>query len=209
MKPLITIDMDNTLINADKAHVNSFNQAFKKNNLKQIPARKLKPLFGMPKEQVIRTVHPNISDKLLKQVVKDKKELIKFQKGARAFRGAKETIKALKKNYKIALITNASTSSMKHLMKLANFPLKLFDAHYSYEDVKNAKPAPDLIFKVEKKLKQKALYHIGDSIYDVRAAKAAKTKSIAVLSGHYSKKTLQKEKPTLIITNIKKLKKIL
>ena len=76
-----------------------------------------------------------------------------------------------------------------------------------YKITKNLKPkpAPDQIIKVEKKLKIKASFMVGDTIYDILAAKRAKVKAIAVTSGLQSKSTLKKAKPYAILKSIKYL----
>ena len=71
------------------------------------------------------------------------------------------------------------------------------------------KPAPDQIIKTEKKLKIKASFMIGDTIYDIIAARKAKVKAIAVTSGLQSKEKLKKEKPYAILKSIKYLPKYL
>ena len=50
---------------------------------------------------------------------------------------------------------------------------------------------------------------IGDSIFDIQAGKAAKFKTVAVLTGNDSKAKLKKEKPNYILKSIKDLPKII
>ena len=46
---------------------------------------------------------------------------------------------------------------------------------------------------------------VGDSVIDVRAGKAAGTKTVAVLSGLFSYDELSSEQPDLILDNVTKL----
>ncbi len=46
---------------------------------------------------------------------------------------------------------------------------------------------------------------VGDSVVDVRAGKAAGAKTVAVLSGIFTRRELEKEKPDLILENVRKL----
>jgi phosphoglycolate phosphatase-like HAD superfamily hydrolase len=46
---------------------------------------------------------------------------------------------------------------------------------------------------------------VGDSVADVRAGKNAGAKTIAVLSGIFTREELEKEKPDLIINDINEL----
>jgi phosphoglycolate phosphatase-like HAD superfamily hydrolase len=46
---------------------------------------------------------------------------------------------------------------------------------------------------------------VGDSVVDIRAGKNAGAKTVAVLSGIFSREELEKEKPDLILESVKEL----
>jgi phosphoglycolate phosphatase-like HAD superfamily hydrolase len=46
---------------------------------------------------------------------------------------------------------------------------------------------------------------VGDSVADIKAGKNAGIKTVAVLSGIFSREELESEKPDLIIENVNKL----
>jgi len=46
---------------------------------------------------------------------------------------------------------------------------------------------------------------VGDSIYDIQAARKAKVKGIAVLTGDHSRSMLKKQKPFMILNSVKGL----
>jgi phosphoglycolate phosphatase-like HAD superfamily hydrolase len=71
------------------------------------------------------------------------------------------------------------------------------------------KPAPDEIIKAEKLLKQKADYMVGDTVYDIIAARKAKVKSIGVTSGLQDYNKLKTENPHKILKSVKDLPKFL
>ena len=50
---------------------------------------------------------------------------------------------------------------------------------------------------------------IGDTIYDIIAARRAGVKSIAIIGGWHTKEQLKKEQPTIILASIKQLKELL
>ena len=50
---------------------------------------------------------------------------------------------------------------------------------------------------------------IGDSVVDIKAGKLAGAKTVAVLSGIYTREELEPEKPDLIIENINEFPKFL
>jgi phosphoglycolate phosphatase-like HAD superfamily hydrolase len=69
------------------------------------------------------------------------------------------------------------------------------------------KPFPDALQKAAKRLgvRIQDCAIVGDSVVDVQAGKSAGAKTIAVLSGLFSREQLEKQKPDLIIDNISSL----
>ena len=123
-----------------------------------------------------------------------------------------ETLQTLSPNFPLALVTLRHIPKKQITKELAQLRLlKYFKAVVTARDVKKPKPYPDAVVKGAKQLgvSAKNCAVIGDSVVDIQAGKAAKTKTIAVLSGLYSREELEKEKPTLIIENINQLPKIL
>lgn len=55
------------------------------------------------------------------------------------------------------------------------------------------------------KISKYAVYYIGDTIYDIQAAKKANVFSIAITAGYHLKERLQKENPDLIVESLKEL----
>ena len=157
---LICIDMDNTLIDSDKAHILSYNKAFENNNLKKVSSKVITKYFGLVGFEIIKKLFPKL----------DNKETLKVLGDSHSF-FVNDTIKYLKpfKNIKKTLI----------------------------------------ILKAEKIMDKKAIYVIGDSIYDIRAGKKAKIMTIGVLTGNHTKEQLKKEKADFIFKNFNEILRIL
>jgi|SRR3989344_5022867 len=208
---LICLDMDNTLIDSDKPHIQAYNWAFKKNNLKQVSSKKLKKLFGLVDYEIIKTIYPQLSKKEVEMVIKDHHKI--FFKETRIhlkpFKGVKETLRKLKKKYKIVLISNCDHEEIIISLKTAKLDRELFDAFIGHDDVNRPKPYPDEILKAEKIFHHKARYIIGDSIYDIIAGKRARVKTIAISTGNHSIKELKKEKPDFLFKRFKDVLKVL
>jgi len=123
-----------------------------------------------------------------------------------------ETLETLSKNYPLALVTLRHTPKKRIIKELHQLKLlKYFTTVVTAKDVTKPKPNPEAIIKAAKQLgtPTKHCAIVGDSIVDIKAGKAAKTKTIAVLTGLYTKKELEKQKPNIIIENINQLPKIL
>ena len=206
---LICFDLDNTLINSEKAHVDSYNFALKKHGFKPWPFNKLVKLFGRPHDEVIQIITKRKDKNLLKKISKDKVSyLIKHSyKYAKIIPGTKQALKKLKKGFNLAIISNTSHKSVIALLKGSNLPKSYFKVIIGNDDAPHSKPYPDEILKAEKLVHHKADFMVGDSPYDILAGKKAKVKTISVLTGRYSKAELKKYKPDYILKNIKFLPK--
>lgn len=211
MKPLICFDLDNTLVYSENVHVNSYNYALKKILNKTQNPKFITKLLGRPHEQIVKTLTKDAPKDKVSDIMSlhDKILIKKFYHLARPIPGIINTLKELKKDFTLAVVSNCSNKNIKAILKGTKIPLDLFSIIIGYDEVKNSKPAPDMILKAERKLKTKALYMVGDSIYDVKAAKKAKVKAIAVLTGHYPKELLKKEKPDIILKSINNLPKLI
>lgn len=210
-KPLLTFDLDNTLLNSDKAHVVAYQYALKKLNLKVLNDKEIYIHFGKPKEDVAKAISNSSNKEIIKNVTRYHDIYLwnRSYKLSRVLPDVESILEYLKRKYEIAVISNCSHKTIIKLLEGAGLNKKLFDFIIGDDDVKHPKPWPDELFKAEKLAKENVLYHLGDSIYDIRAARKAKVKCISILSGHYTKSQLQKEKPFKIIKSIKELKKIL
>jgi HAD superfamily hydrolase (TIGR01549 family) len=208
---LICFDLDQTLIETKRAHLEAFNLGFKKMGFSGISLKKLKPLLdGRHAGEVLRTLLPNVPEEKIRILRELHHNYIKkTAKYVKPIKNVIKTLKILKKEYKIALVTNCTHKELNPLLKHSKINRKLFDVIIGHDDVKRTKPYPDEIFKAEKLLHIEANYHVGDSIYDIIAAKRAKVKSIAVLTGVSGKNKLKKYKPDYIIKDINYLPKLL
>ena len=211
MKKLICFDLDNTLIYSDKCHILAYNEALKELKLKKPKTEFLKSLFGMPHQFIIKIIAPGLDGEGMNKLVSihDKILIQKTYKYSRQIPGTVKTLKKLRDDYDLALLSNSSHKNIIFLLDGAGIDRKLFRIIIGNDDVKHGKPWPDEIFKAEKLEHQEADFMIGDSIYDIMAGKKAGVKTIGVLTGHYSKMLLKKQDADHIIKSVNELPKLL
>jgi phosphoglycolate phosphatase len=78
-------------------------------------------------------------------------------------------------------------------------------------DTRYPKPSPQAFIQCAEKLNVETgeCLVVGDSVADVRAGKNAGAKTVAVLSGIFSRAELEEEKPDLILESVSKLPEFL
>lgn len=114
--------------------------------------------------------------------------------------GAQETLKLFHGcGIRTCLVTSKNTTEVNDFLN--RFPFRHYiDATVSASDVANPKPAPDSARLACERLNvesQNAIF-IGDSLWDLRCAKAAGIPFVAVSYGAADKATLQAESPELL-----------
>ena len=211
MRKLICFDLDNTLVYSDKAHVLAYNEALTKLGFKKKPKTFLKRLFGRPHAEIAKLVLPKVTQKLSNKFLYEHDKILvkKTSKYVRAIPNIVKTLKILKKNYDIAILSNCTKETMLATLKHAKINPKLFNILIGNDDVKHSKPFPDEILKAQKLDHHRAKFMVGDSIYDVIAGRRAKVKTIAVLTGNYSKSKLKKYHPNYILKSVNEIPKLL
>jgi len=122
------------------------------------------------------------------------------------------TLQKLSEHFKLALITRRNMPKEPIMRELERLGLtKFFKFIVTSQDVAEPKPSPQAFAKAANQLG--VSIHdcaiVGDAIVDIQAGKSAGAKTIAVLSGLFSREELKKQKPDLIIKNINSLPNLL
>ncbi|MDE1870448.1 MAG: HAD family hydrolase [Candidatus Micrarchaeota archaeon] len=121
----------------------------------------------------------------------------------RIFPDAKASLARLKKNgYGLAIFSNASKSSIKR--DISPLGLDNFSAIVAEDDVIKKKPSGEGIIKILYMLKPplERTYYVGDAPTDIMAAKDAKCRSIALLTGMGARENLEAENPDLVFEDL-------
>lgn len=122
------------------------------------------------------------------------------------------TLKILSRKAKLALVTMRAFPKENIIKELKVFNMAKYFTHVvTALDTNKPKPSPEALIKCAKALDVQICNCIivGDSISDIRAGKAAGSKTVAVLSGLFSREELAKENPDLIIEDLTVLPKFI
>jgi HAD superfamily hydrolase (TIGR01509 family) len=119
-----------------------------------------------------------------------------------------EILDKLSKKAKLALITMRHVPREKVISELEKFDLSKYFQHVvTALDTRDPKPSPDALIRCAEELcvEPSQCMVVGDSVVDIKAGKRAGAKTVAVLTGIFSLKELEAEKPDLIIESVAKL----
>jgi HAD superfamily hydrolase (TIGR01509 family) len=183
----VLLDIDGTLLDSNDAHAAAFTRAFAEHGL-DIPFDHVRPLVGMGSDKLI----PSLTG--FEHDTRDGKAIVERKKGIFEERylsqlkptpGARALLtRFLAEELTLVIATSAGADEMKGLLKQAGVDDLIHDATSS-GDVDNSKPDPDVIGAAIKKSKLKAgeLVMLGDTPYDIEAARKAGVATIALRCG--------------------------
>lgn len=198
--------MDGTILNSLPLHLKAMKLLLKKH---KIPIPKHFELYmGKASPRILQELKEKHKFKeSIKNLMKEKKKI--FLKLARnkihPFPKVPQTLKLLKKNYKIALATGSTKKELS--ISINKNLLKLFNFISTVEDIKKGKPSPKQLLFTAKflNISPSNCLVIGDSIFDIIAAKKAKMNIISISSGFTPKSILKKYHPIAILPSLSKL----
>jgi HAD superfamily hydrolase (TIGR01549 family) len=114
------------------------------------------------------------------------------------------------KEFILGIVSNTSGTRLKHFIDKFNLD-KYFSVIISRDDTNYRKPNPYPVFAALKEIKgflkisinKNDVYYVGDLPQDIQCAKNAGINSIALLSGHGTKESLEESKPSFLLKDIK------
>ncbi|MEM2104313.1 MAG: HAD family hydrolase [Candidatus Bathyarchaeia archaeon] len=130
----------------------------------------------------------------------------------RLFPNVSKTLEEVSKKLKLALVTMRRVPVEKAEKELEKFGIaKYFHCVVTALDTPFPKPSPKALLRCAEKLRVGIgeCIVVGDSVTDVKAGRNAGAKTVAVLSGIFSRQELEREKPDLIIKDVNGLPEVL
>jgi HAD superfamily hydrolase (TIGR01509 family) len=183
----VLLDIDGTLLDSNDAHAAAFTRAFAEHGL-DIPFDHVRPLVGMGSDKLIPSLTGFEHDtREGKAIVERKKGIFeeRYLPQLKPTPGARALLERLVADgLALVIATSAGGDEMNGLLEQAGIADLIHEATSS-GDVKNSKPDPDVIGAATKKskLKSRELLMLGDTPYDIEAARKAGIRTIALRCG--------------------------
>lgn len=210
----IIFDIDGTLVDSFSTLVSVFNQGISRFNLKPVTLEFLVNCFkkNVSLGEILREISSPPVDELV--IEKCKKEILEIflkveREEVKPFPGVHELFSNLKRRgVRIGIATGRTSPPENEWNRFRRFGLDVFiDALVTSREVDNRKPAPDAILLCAKRLNLPIAQClvVGDTEFDIVAARRAGAMAAAVSTGIDDIEFLRKENPELIFKDIKEL----
>ena len=185
------IDVDGTLVDSNYQHAIAWYRAFREQGLSP-PVWRVHRHIGMGGDQLVaavagREVEHSAGDAIREAEKRLYAELIEE---VRPFEGARELLEALEeRGHTVVLASSAKEDEVERYLDLLD-ARELADSWTTSADVEQTKPAPDLVSVAMQMAGTLSAVMVGDSTWDIEAARRAELKTIAVLAGGFSEAEL-------------------
>jgi HAD superfamily hydrolase (TIGR01549 family) len=194
--PAFIFDLDGTLVDSVYQHVLAWKEALEAVDM-ELSIWRLHRRIGMSGGLFVNALFREIGRPLtqsdLETVTKKHAEVYaRMRDSVRVLPGAKELLSHLTENRVLwAIATSGRIASAKPLLDLLEIPDGI--PIITRDQVERAKPDPDLFLAAADRLKVDIEHSVvvGDSIWDLLAARRARALSIGLLSGGYGEDELQ------------------
>ncbi len=209
-RPAAILDVDGTLVDTNYHHALAWYRAFRARGLR-LPLWRLHRHVGMGGDKYVAAlageeVEERLGDELRADWERIFDELLPETE---PLDGARELIVALKEDgHRVVL---ASSSIQKHLDALLEklAARELADAWTTKDDVEASKPEPDLVHAALAKAGTRDAVLVGDTPWDVEAARRAGIDTICVMTGGFSEAELRDAGAVAVFESMNDLRKSL
>jgi HAD superfamily hydrolase (TIGR01509 family) len=192
----VIFDVDGTLVDSNGLHALAWERAFASVGL-SVPAARVLPFIGEAGDRLVPSlvsVAPATAQDLGDRSSKEFERLAR-ERGIAPYPGAEELLRALRRRrIKLAVATSGGRAGFQVIVETSQLPaLGEMDVVVTDDDVKDAKPAPDLVSKACRLLgcAPAECLMIGDTPYDGAAARRAAVPFIAVATGVHAEPALR------------------
>ena len=186
----VIFDVDGTLVDSNDAQARSWVDALKEFGY-SVPYEKVRPLIGMGGDKVLpETIGVQKDSEKGKQISKRRSEIFKekYLPTIQAFPGAQELLNRMREQgLKLAIASSAQPDELRSLLQIVG-AADLIEDKTSSEDAKRSKPDPDVMQVALKRVgyPPNEVVMIGDTPYDIEAARKVGVGTIAFRCGGWS-----------------------
>jgi HAD superfamily hydrolase (TIGR01549 family) len=211
MRDIAILDVDGTLVDTNYHHAIAWFRAFLRSDV-VVPIWRVHRHIGMGGDQLVAAVAGDEVEERAGDDIRDAesdlyRELIDE---VRTMEGSRELIEDLRKQDNlVVLASSAKEWEVEHYLDLLD-AREIVESWTTSADVEQTKPEPDLIKAAMDKVDADGeAMLIGDTVWDVEAAKRAGVETLAVLTGGFSEQELRDAGARDVFTSVEELRQSL
>jgi HAD superfamily hydrolase (TIGR01509 family) len=183
------LDIDGTLVDTNYHHAIAWYRAFRRHQI-VLPVWRIHRHIGMGGDQVVEALADARTEEELGDAIRDTEKDVYFEliDEVEPMEGARELISELgQRGHVVVLASSAKEDEVERYLDLLD-ARELADAWTTSADVEATKPAPDLVNSALEKVGGSAndAVMVGDTPWDVHAARHAEVETLAVLTGGFA-----------------------
>ena len=185
-KPAALLDVDGTIVDSNDAHAHAFVDAFAEVGL-QVPFERVRRLIGKGGDKLVPELTGKDDEAWVKELGERKNAAFfaRYFDSITPFPRVRELLERMKgAGLALVVATSAKEAEMKKLLDLAGVA-DLLDEQATKDDAKRSKPDPDIIGAALKRagIDASQAIMLGDTPYDIEAARKAGVATVALESG--------------------------
>ena len=192
MPPAAILDIDGTLVDTNYQHAIAWYRAFRQSGV-VLPVWRIHRHIGMGGDQLVTSLTSEAFDEEHGDEVRaaEKPLYLSMIEECEPMQGARELIEELKKRgHPVVLASSAKEDEVDHYLNLLD-ARDLADSWTTSADVESTKPEPDLVKAAIEKAGGGDAVMVGDTPWDIEAAKRAGIETIGVLTGGFAESELR------------------
>lgn len=204
-KRAIFFDIDGTLVDSNEAHVDAWCEAFAREGY---PFRRsdIHEQVGKGGDNLVPSLLPDAPEEVRERIDHAHGEIYKrnYLPKVQPFSGARDLLlKAKDAGKTVVLASSASRPEVDHYVRLLD-AADIIDGATSKDDVGHSKPCPDIFESAAKTaaVEPREAIVVGDTPYDIIAARRSGVDTIALRSGGFPEEELRDERPLAIYDDV-------
>jgi HAD superfamily hydrolase (TIGR01549 family) len=205
--PAVLLDVDGTLVDTNYHHALAWYRAFREHGIR-VPVWRIHRHVGMGGDQLVPALVPGIEEGPHEAIEETRGERYAELIGeVQALDQSHELIADLKaRELTVVLASSSPEDELDHYLELLD-ARDLVDAWTTKDDVDATKPDPDLVVAALEKAGSDDAVMVGDTGWDVEAARKAGLETICLMTGGWSKQELVEVGAAAVYESIEELRR--
>jgi HAD superfamily hydrolase (TIGR01549 family) len=204
------LDVDGTLIDSNYHHALAWYRAFRRSGI-ILPLWRIHRHVGMGGDQLVPALVGRRMDEERGEEVRGARdeEYRELIGEVAPLEGSRELISELKeRGLTVVLASSSPEDEIGHYLELLD-ARELADAWTTNDDVEATKPEPDLVHAALEKAGTEDAVMVGDTPWDIEAARKADVETLCVITGGFSAQELRDAGAVAVFESVEELRKSL